>query len=185
MLHFYRVYHSMRYVDGDLVLRLQHALPRAAAGAHPHRVRRHRRRRAPSSRPTALPAEANDVAPGGAAAAALPLRPPQPRPAAHADRHHQPRWVEQAAHRSPHAPRAEAGARPTSDSSLPDPLFRRQSPHFFCFFRRIALAWFRLAGTILTVPPCDAFGDWATPREPAAELFLRPFPPTSRLPIPP
>jgi len=26
ILNFYRVYHSMRYVDGDLVLRLQHAL---------------------------------------------------------------------------------------------------------------------------------------------------------------
>jgi uncharacterized protein (TIGR00730 family) len=29
VLHFYRVYHSMRYVNGDLVLRLQHALPEA------------------------------------------------------------------------------------------------------------------------------------------------------------
>jgi hypothetical protein len=27
ILHFYRVYHSMRYVNGSLVLRLQHALP--------------------------------------------------------------------------------------------------------------------------------------------------------------
>ena len=26
MLHFYRVYHSMRYVHGDLLLRLQHWL---------------------------------------------------------------------------------------------------------------------------------------------------------------
>jgi uncharacterized protein (TIGR00730 family) len=29
ILRFYRVYHSMRYVNGDLVLRLQHALPEA------------------------------------------------------------------------------------------------------------------------------------------------------------
>jgi uncharacterized protein (TIGR00730 family) len=29
VLGFYRVYHSMRYVNGDLVLRLQHALPEA------------------------------------------------------------------------------------------------------------------------------------------------------------
>jgi len=29
VLRFYRVYHSMRYVRSDLVLRLQHALPRA------------------------------------------------------------------------------------------------------------------------------------------------------------
>jgi hypothetical protein len=29
---FYRVYHSMRYVNGDLVLRLQHALPEALLG---------------------------------------------------------------------------------------------------------------------------------------------------------
>jgi uncharacterized protein (TIGR00730 family) len=29
VLNFYRVYHSMRYVGGDLVLRLQHALPEA------------------------------------------------------------------------------------------------------------------------------------------------------------
>jgi uncharacterized protein (TIGR00730 family) len=29
VLQFYRVYHSMRYVNGDLVLRLQHALPEA------------------------------------------------------------------------------------------------------------------------------------------------------------
>ena len=27
--------------------------------------------------------------------------------------------------------------------------------------------------TIIIVPPYDAFGDWATPKEPAAELFLR------------
>jgi hypothetical protein len=34
---------------------------------------------------------------------------------------------------------------------------------------------------IILVPPYDCFGDWATPKEPAAELFLRPdFP---RLPF--
>ena len=47
---FYRNYHSLRFVDGDLVLRMQH-LP--GAGAHrgaQHRVRRHPRERRASSR---------------------------------------------------------------------------------------------------------------------------------------
>ena len=43
-------------------------------------------RRARSSRPAALPAEANDPHLAAVAAAALPFRPPQPGPAAHADR---------------------------------------------------------------------------------------------------
>jgi uncharacterized protein (TIGR00730 family) len=66
VLDFYRVYHSMRYVEGDLVLRLQHHLPEALLEAL----------RAEFAdiivagtfeQTTALPAEANDTA-----AAALP-----------------------------------------------------------------------------------------------------------------
>ena len=56
IVNFYRVYHSMRYVDGHLVLRLQHALPEpllerirsdfadiVEAGGHVGRVREVRR----------------------------------------------------------------------------------------------------------------------------------------------
>ena len=42
MLDFYRVYHSMRYVHGDLVLRLQQPLPEALLERIRTRVRRHR-----------------------------------------------------------------------------------------------------------------------------------------------
>jgi uncharacterized protein (TIGR00730 family) len=60
VLGFYRVYHSMRYVKGDLVLRLKHALPST--------LLEHIRREFASllisgtfEQTTALPAEANDV----------------------------------------------------------------------------------------------------------------------------
>ncbi len=45
VMGFYRVYHSMRYVGPDLVLRLQQGAAAVAAGAHPHGVRRHRQSR--------------------------------------------------------------------------------------------------------------------------------------------
>ena len=57
---FYRNYHSLRFVDGDLVLRMQHAaVGRRARGAQP-RLRRHRRERPRSSPPTASKAEIAD-----------------------------------------------------------------------------------------------------------------------------
>ena len=45
---------------------------------------------------------------------------------------------------------------------------------FFFFFETPLVTRFK-AITINTVPPYDDFGDWATPKEPAAELFSPPF----------
>jgi hypothetical protein len=45
----------------------------------------------------------------------------------------------------------------------------------FKLFFKIALETRRATFTITKVPPYDDFGDWATPKEPAAELFLRFF----------
>jgi uncharacterized protein (TIGR00730 family) len=61
VLGFYRVYHSMRYVSGDLVLRLQHELPEALL----ERIRTEFADIVVSGtfeQTHALPAEANDVA---------------------------------------------------------------------------------------------------------------------------
>ena len=75
MLNFYRVYHSMRYVRGDLVLRLQRRLSERLLERDPQRsiadilegghVRADQR---PAGRSQRYP-------PGRAAAARLPLRP--------------------------------------------------------------------------------------------------------------
>ena len=61
VLSFYRVYHSMRYVAGDLVLRLRHNLPEALLG----RIRKEFADIVVGGtfeQTDALPAEANDVA---------------------------------------------------------------------------------------------------------------------------
>lgn len=44
----------------------------------------------------------------------------------------------------------------------------------FCFFLKLPLASRQEDVIMVFVPPYDCFGDWATPKEPAAELFLRP-----------
>ena len=48
---------------------------------------------------------------------------------------------------------------------------RRKKWHFLDFFET-PLASRGRQGTITIVPPYDDFGDWATPKEPAAELFF-------------
>jgi hypothetical protein len=63
----------------------------------------------------------------------------------------------------------KAGA---SVSSVPF-LIKGEFKDFSIFFETPLASWGR-GGNITLVPPYDDFGDWATPKEPAAELFLRP-----------
>ena len=57
---FYRNYHSLRFVDGDLVLRMQHAPDRRTSSRAERGVRRHRARAGGSSASTASKAEIAD-----------------------------------------------------------------------------------------------------------------------------
>jgi hypothetical protein len=50
------------------------------------------------------------------------------------------------------------------------PFFR--GSNFFAKFWKIPLATRQIEVMITNVPPYDDFGDWATPKEPAAELFI-------------
>ena len=88
--NFYRVYHSLRYVRGDLVLRLQRALIGSAAGANPPRIQGHPGRwnlRADAGR-----CRRGERGPHPAVAAtAVPLRSTQPRAVAAACRFAEPR----------------------------------------------------------------------------------------------
>src|SRR5690242_17517174 len=68
----------------------------------------------------------------------------------------------------------------------------RQNLTTFSVFFKIPLAIDFAGVTISSVPPYDDFGDWATPKEPTAELFLRPtslstpaFLPPSPIPLRP
>ena len=85
ILGFFRVYHSMRYVRGKLVLRLHQAPDERLLARDQRAVRRHRGRRAiHRQRPVA--GRTGRAGPGRSAATDLPVQPPQLRALAEIDR---------------------------------------------------------------------------------------------------
>ena len=79
---FYRVYHSMRYVQAGPGAAAELEAEHGNAGEAEPGVRGHHRRRKLRSRRTRNPAEANEPHDLAPAAVEVPLRPPQPRPPA-------------------------------------------------------------------------------------------------------